>query len=123
MTRNLYDRCPKCGGYHSLHEHRRLDSWTREKHYLGLDHPAADKNTGNEKWPRFCSEIPPELAAELDTAIKRVSLSYTRAAAVRSALRLWLEHNSPELDPAIDGTAEEIINLPTIEETVGGTHA
>lgn len=83
----------------------RDDSWLRDK---GL----------NEKWPRFAAEIPPELADELNAHAEHFRYQHgrlTRADMVRSALRLYLNAVSPVQPPAIEGTAEEIIDLPALQ--------
>lgn len=78
----------------------REDSWTRPKRY-------------GEKWPRFCAEVPPELADELDAHIKRLRLQHgratgNRAQVVRAALRLYLNSEVPERPPSIDSEAVEL---------------
>jgi hypothetical protein len=78
----------------------------------------------DEKWPRFCAEIPPELAELLDRAqrkslgVNATSSNATRANLVRSALRLYLNTVDPETDPddTIEGSATDIIDLPALPE-------
>lgn len=81
----------------------RDDSWLRRKRH-------------GEKWVRFSAEIPPEIAAEIDanllTAARPNTLS--RADAVRSGLRLWLNHHSPEPEEAVESTGVEIVDLPAL---------
>lgn len=91
----------------------RDDSWMRDK-------------GAREKWPRFAAEIPPELAEELDRA-QRISLGVnysarnaTRANMVRAGLRLYLEAVMPERPEPIEGSAIEIIDLPSLPS--GGEH-
>lgn len=100
----------------------RDDSWNRRKGGLVYD-ANGDQLMAfptDEKWPRFAAEIPPEIATLLDVEIKRVRLMhgrFTRADAVRSGLRMWLNHHNPERDPndTIEGTASEIVDLPALE--------
>jgi hypothetical protein len=74
----------------------RDDSWLRPKRY-------------GEKWPRFAAEIPPELAEELDALVgKRDHQPDSRAAMVRSGLRMYLEFKSPEPPAPIDTTAVDL---------------
>lgn len=100
----------------------RDNSWSRRKGGLVYD---ADRGETvyfptDEKWPRFCGEVPPEIAALLDVEIDRVRLMhgrFTRADAVRSGLRMWLNHHNPERNPGdtIEGTASDIIDLPALQ--------
>lgn len=87
----------------------RDDSWAREK-------------VPGEKWPRFSAEVPPELAEALKKA-QRKSLgndydgyrksprNATRGNLVRAGLRMYLNKVDPEPEPAIPGTAVEIVDL------------
>jgi hypothetical protein len=93
-------------------------AWLRSKTYVGMDRPGADAN-GYEKWPRYCAEIPPELAEELDAA-QRESLGVnqsgaTRAGVVRAGLRMYLNATAPEREAAIEGTAVDITDEPQAE--------
>lgn len=91
----------------------REDSWLRPKRYLGKRHPDADEY-GNEKWPRYGAQVPPELAEQLDAAqrkslgVNAVPSNTTRSALVRAALRMYLNATDPEREAAIDSTAVEI---------------
>lgn len=80
----------------------RDDSWLRSKRH-------------GEKWPRFGGEVPPELAEELDAHIASVRLrhgKFSRGDAVRAGLRMYLNHQRPEPEAAIDSTA---VDLPDLE--------
>ena len=99
------------------------ESWRGDERYaytdgrrLSRDESWLRNKAPGEKWPRFCGEIPPELAEEIDRQIRLVSSSFTRADAVRSALRLWLNAHDPEQPPAIDVEAVEMTDLPALME-------
>lgn len=83
----------------------RDDSWNRDKR-------------ARERWPRFATEVPPEIAEQLDELCKVIArrntlTHYSRAALVRNALRAYLNAEMPEPEPPIDSTAvEEPEELP-----------
>lgn len=91
------------------------EDWTRDDSWARGKLP-------DEKWVRFCAEVPPELAEALKEA-QRKSLgndydghsgrpvNATRANLVRAGLRLYLNKVDPEPEPAIESTATEIIHL------------
>lgn len=62
--------CEKCGGS-GIVPVSRNDAFSRRKQYVGMSHPAGDKNTGWEKWTRMCTEVPPEVAQALDEAQRK----------------------------------------------------
>jgi hypothetical protein len=72
----------------------------------------------DERWPRFTVEVPPELAALLDTVQKRalgVNLSAaSRAGIARAGLILYLEATANPPLPAIDATAEVEADVPEL---------
>lgn len=107
----------------------RDDSWNRRKG--GSLYATAERGELrvldmplDEKWPRFCAEVPPELAELLDRAhrkslgVNASSSTATRANLVRSALRLYLNTLDPETDPddTIEGSARDIIDPPALPE-------
>lgn len=85
----------------------RDDSWLRRKRH-------------GESWPRYCAEVPPELAAEIDAAqrgslgVNATDANATRANAVRAGLRLYLEATAPEREAAIEGTCVELLDRPAL---------
>lgn len=62
------------------------------------------------RWPRYCAEIPPEIAAMLDAAQARSMgvnrLSATRAGMVRAALVMYANALAPMPEPAVEGSGE-----------------
>ena len=78
-----------------------------------------------EKFVRYAAEVPPELD-ELLMAAQRKSMGVnwdgfkahpktaTRANLVTSALRLYLNTVDPEPEPAIEGTASDILDVPLL---------
>lgn len=83
------------------------------------------RKMANEKWPRFTVEVPPELAAMLDAAIKAqlgVNVSaFSRAGVARRALRMLLDEVAPVEEPAIEATGEDVIDFLEIEQWTGGS--
>lgn len=83
-------------GRYDGHKLSRDESWLRRKAY-------------GEKWPRFSSEVPPELCEELDALIGTFNGPADRAVMVRAGLRLYLEAVKPEdKSEIIDSTAQEV---------------
>jgi hypothetical protein len=72
----------------------------------------------DERWPRFTVEVPPELAALLDTVQKRAlganRSAASRAGIVRDGLILFLEATANPPQPAIDATAEVEADVPEL---------
>lgn len=75
-------------------------------------------STGQEKWPRFTAEVPPELALLLDNVQRRHmgvnASSASRSGMVRAGLRLYLHEVAFVEEPAIEATADP--EPPALEE-------
>ena len=116
-----HGECGTCEGTGFLNEPR-LHVMSRRKHFVGSRDPRSDAH-GNEKWPRLTTEVPPEIAEELDRIGKLVNRRHglgsvpKRASIVRHALLEWMEKYDPEPGPAIEATAEEIIERLELEST------
>lgn len=82
-----------------------------ERRYV-RDHHWGRPKEYREKWPRFCAEVPPELAEQLDAAHKKAlginRSAFSRAGIVRTALHLYLEQIDPLPEDALEGTATEV---------------
>lgn len=77
----------------------RDDSWTRTRE-------------PGERFVRFSVDVPPELAGQLDAAVRKSlgvnQSAFSRANSTRSALRLLLNTLAPEPPEAIEGTAIDV---------------
>jgi hypothetical protein len=81
----------------------------------------------NEKWPRFSTEVPPELADLIDAAQRKSlgvdAMSASRASCTRAALRLYLNALDPEDEESIEGTAREHVERPGLPPARSGVSA
>ena len=114
------EKCRWCGNPLEIPEDRYCSARCEHASIVNyLFNERFESRLSGEKWPRFCAEIPPELATILDEA-QRKSLGVntsarSRASMVRAGLQMYLEAISPAPEPAINTTAEEIVEVPALE--------